>query len=52
MPGAEKTFATLPLPGELQPAGLFPDFLVGHFFRASSLKDWKSSNDTPQVSHW
>ena len=49
MPGAENTLVTTPRPGLVQPAGLFPDFLVGHFFSVSSLKDWNSSKCTPQV---
>ncbi len=52
MPGAEKTLVTLPLPGDVQPAGLFPDFFVGHFLSVSSLKDWNSSKSVPQVLHW
>ena len=52
MPGAENTLETLPLPGDVHPSGLFPDFLVGHFFSVSSLNDWNSSKCTPQVLHW
>lgn len=52
MPGAENTLATLPLPGAVQAAGLFPDFFVGHFFSVSSLNDWNRSKFAPQVLHW
>ncbi len=52
MPGAENTFWTRPRPGAVHPSGLSPDRLVGHFFSASSLKDWNSSKEVPHVVHW
>jgi hypothetical protein len=52
MPGAEKILVTLPLPTDVQPWGLLPDFLVGHRLSVSSLKDWNTSKSVPQVLHW
>jgi hypothetical protein len=46
MPGAAKTFATSPLPGETHASGPF-DF--GQRVRVLSLKDWVNSNCTSQV---
>ena len=47
MPGALKTLATFPLPGEAHAGG---PSLRGHFFKGSSEKDCRYSKSAPHVS--